>query len=110
MLRQLHWLPVEARIKYKIATLCFKCNAGLAPSYLAELVQIHKPNRSLRSSKQALLTVPQRTIKKTSERAFGHWAPVVWNSLPEYLRKTNSLEKFKSGLKTCLFEAFLKDC
>ncbi|KAL8558946.1 hypothetical protein ACOMHN_028258 [Nucella lapillus] len=25
LLRTLHWLPVKARIEYKIATLCFQC-------------------------------------------------------------------------------------
>ena len=39
ILRDLHWLPVHQRIKYKIAMLVNKCLRGLAPPYLAELCQ-----------------------------------------------------------------------
>ena len=39
-LKSLHWLPVQARIDFKVATLAFRCVHGLAPSYLAELVSL----------------------------------------------------------------------
>ena len=39
MLEELHWLPVESRIAFKILAMTFKCMNGLAPSYLAELVR-----------------------------------------------------------------------
>ncbi len=34
VLRQLHWLPVEYRVKCKIITLTFKALHGKAPSYI----------------------------------------------------------------------------
>ena len=107
MLRQLHWLPVEARIKYKVATLCYKCNFQQAPQYLYELIVNHVPSLNLRSRNKALLSVPCRANKKTSERAFVHYAPVVWNSLPLDLRQCSSLDCFKRGLKTYLFKMHL---
>ena len=107
MLRQLHWLPVEARIKYKVATLCYKCKFQQAPQYLYELIVTHAPSLNLRSRNKALLSVPCRANKKTSERAFVHYAPVVWNSLPLDLRQCSSLDSFKRGLKTYLFTMHL---
>ena len=46
----LHWLPVQFRIDFKIALLTFKCLNGLAPSYLSDLIELYKPTRSLRSA------------------------------------------------------------
>ena len=102
MLRTLHWLPVSARMSYKIATLCHKCLNNKAPSYLSDLIQIHVPSRSLRSGDQYLLRVPRKGGKKLAERSFAHLAPSVWNSLPQLLRHTTSESKFKTSLKTHL--------
>ena len=33
---ELHWLPVQQRIVYKLAILVYKCLHGSAPSYLTE--------------------------------------------------------------------------
>src|SRR6218665_465514 len=37
-LRQLHWLPIQARISFKICLLIFKVMSGSAPSYMSSLV------------------------------------------------------------------------
>ena len=31
---ELHWLPIQYRINFKVVTLVFRCIHGLAPSYL----------------------------------------------------------------------------
>ena len=39
-LKILHWLPVKARIEYKVSTLCYQCLSFVTiPSYLCELLQ-----------------------------------------------------------------------
>ena len=48
--QQQHRLPIEQRIKYKIACLCYQIISGTAPQYLAEPFQIYVPARSLHSS------------------------------------------------------------
>ena len=59
--KQLHWLPVSARIEFKIATLCHKCLNSNAPSYLSELLQKYEPTRTLRSAdKNLLITKPAK--------------------------------------------------
>ena len=54
VLRELHWLPVEHRVTYKIALITFKVLRGLAPPYLEELVQVYVPRRTLRSASERL--------------------------------------------------------
>ena len=49
-LKELHWLPVEQRIIFKINLICFKILNNLAPDYLVDLIHVYKPARYLRSS------------------------------------------------------------
>ena len=44
---QLHWLPIQQRIIYKILLLTILVVHGKAPEYLSELLVLHKPNRAL---------------------------------------------------------------
>ena len=55
MLETLHWLPIRQRIVYRIASLVWRCQLGLAPSYLRDLcrpVSGAQGSRSLRSSER----------------------------------------------------------
>ena len=100
--KQLHWLPVEYRIHYKIILLTFKCMNNLAPAYLSDLLVLYTPARSLRSSDQHLLQERKsRTV--FGDRAFAVCAPVLWNRLPLDLRALKNIDSFKTGLKTHLF-------
>ena len=106
VLRSLHWLPVSARIDFKILLLVFKVLNGLGPLYLSELLRPHIPDRNLRSSKKKLLIVPKCNLKTYGRRAFSHRAPTLWNALPDDIRQVELLETFKSKLKTHLFRQF----
>ena len=39
-LKELHWLPVEYWVKYKILTITHKCIYGNASAYLKEKVKL----------------------------------------------------------------------
>ena len=54
----LQWLPIPARISYKIATLLFKVSEVKQPMYLAELIEDYKPVREMRSISVLLLKEP----------------------------------------------------
>ena len=56
LLIQLHWLPIEQRITFKIAVITFKALHGAAPSYITDLIKPYTPGRLLRSSNQFLLS------------------------------------------------------
>ena len=49
VLQELHWLPVEQRIIFKLLLMTFKCLNGIALSYLSDLITRYIPRRNLRS-------------------------------------------------------------
>jgi len=75
---QLHWLPIEAWIQYKLCLLVHLSLAGKAPAYITSLLQ---PSVTLASRQTTLQSAtnndlfPKRTRLKFSERAFGVAAP-----------------------------------
>ena len=104
LLKMLHWLPVSARIEYKLLLLTYKCLHGLAPSYLSSLLKPYKPTRLLRSSDQDLLEEPHFRTETYGKRSFSASAPRLWNKLPKEVKSAKSLDVFKSKLKTHLFK------
>ena len=91
LLKQLHWLPIQTRIDYKLATLAFGHFDGSLPQYLSSRLDIYQPSRSLLSSKDRLLRVPRWKLKKSfGYRSFSYQGPVVWNSLPTDLKPSSS--------------------
>ena len=85
LLRSLHWLPVRARIEYKISTLCYRSRDSSAPAYFSDLLSVYQPSRSLRSADSGLMTVPRIKLNKYGKLAFSYIGPVTWNSLPKPL-------------------------
>ena len=106
-LRMLHWLPVKARIEYKIALFCYHSINLTAPEYLRELISPYSPTRSLRSSDAKSLSVPRTRLKCFGDRSFSKVGPEVWNSLPSSVKDAASVAIFKKGLKTHLFKKYL---
>ena len=105
---ELHWLPLEFRIQYKLAVLAFRHFEGTLPTYLSATLCMYEPARSLRSSTEILLKSPRVNLKSAGERSFHFAAPAVWNSLPNSLRNIHLLPQFKKQLETHLFrQAFL---
>ena len=102
ILFQLHWLPVEFRVRFKVLVLCFNCLQGTAPDYLIDLIKLYQPSRTLRSSTQGFLHVP-KSSSKFGDRSFAVFAPKEWNKLPKHVRSHTSLSSFKCDLKTFLF-------
>ena len=100
LLKELHWLPVHARIEYKII---FKCLNNLAPIYLADLITLYHPARSLRSAVKRLLVVHPSGKKKYKNRSFAYAAPLLWNKLLAHMRLIDSTAHFKTVLKTYFF-------
>jgi hypothetical protein len=105
LLKELHWLPMDMRIRYKVLMLTFKCLHGLAPQYLVDLITPYRPGRQLRSADQLLLVQP-RARTRLGERAFSYAGPHLWNGLPLTLRQCRTLSTFKVSLKTHLFKDY----
>ena len=112
LLYNLHWLPVEFRIDFKILLLTYKAINGLAPFYLHELISLKEACKyKLRSDCDGLLLNPVKfkTLTTLGDRSFAAAAPQLWNSLPYAIRSSPSVASFKKTLETFLFQkAFLK--
>ena len=100
ILIELHWLPVEQRIIYKIILMTCKALYGPAPQYITYLISPYKPSRSLRSSKANLLNEPRFNVNSNGGRAFYVYSPRLWNKLPTTIRACVDFMEFKSKLKT----------
>lgn len=104
---ELHWLPIEQRVKFKVLLLCFKSMNNHGPAYLKELITPYVPSRCLRSSSSNILVVPKSKTVAYGDRAFSVAAPGLWNKLPTHFRTCDTVNSFKRQLKTFLFkEAF----
>ena len=94
-LKILHWLPVHW------------CIHGNAPSYLIDLIELQNHSRTLRfSSNYKLLKVPKVKRETFASRSFSVCGPILWNALPDYLRRSQSIDIFKKDLKTYMFLKF----
>jgi hypothetical protein len=45
ILKELHWLPIEQRIEFKILVVTYKALKGLAPQYITGLLTPYTPSR-----------------------------------------------------------------
>jgi len=103
LLRDLHWLPIQHGIEYKVAVLTFKSrSSATALTYLSRHTKARVSEKTLRSCTAPLLDKPF-TRTDFANRAFRCSAPTVWNSLPETIICCDSLSRFKSKLKTYFF-------
>ena len=98
VLDKLHWLRVEARIIFKLLVFIYKCLNEMAPKCLVQLIDVKVNSRCL-----LVLKHYQSTYAR---RSFRYIAPKLWNNLPENIRLSPSLTKFKSQTKHLLFNNF----
>jgi len=104
LLRQLHWLPVQRQVEFKIVCLGHQSLASLAPTYLTTDIHLVSEygHRALRSSTDRTLTVPQ-THNRFGDKSFAVAGPCLWNSLPISLLQISSYGQFRRYLKNHLF-------
>ena len=105
VVKDLHWLKVGERIKFKILLLTFKALRGEAPVYLSELLIKPDTSHSLRSLISPNdLYVPKYNLTFMGLTTFKAAAPRQWNALPEHIKTAESVVSFKKLLKTHLFK------
>ena len=82
VLINLHWLPVQYRIQFKILLLVYKALHDLSPSYLKDLLAYNSSQRKLRSTSHELLRIPRSRLKSygdafaSQDQSYGtsyHW-------------------------------------
>ena len=97
--KELHWLPVQARIKFKILNTTWKALHDESPKYIQDLLTHSVSDFNLRSNHQ---NIPMSSTKY-GDWAFSYIATLLWNNLSYHL-SVNKNEVFRNKLKTHLFQ------
>ena len=100
LLTELHWLPVKARVMFKVLVILFRVIMCTAPSYLKIIVDPIRQGYRLRSQNE----LSRRT--KLADRSKVVTGPKWWNDLPNYLKDIKSETRFRAHLKTYLYRKF----
>ena len=100
---------MQQRVTFKLLLVTYKALNGLAPTYITDLIRCHIPARTLRSSSLNLLTVPRVRTETYGEKSFFCAAPRLWNTLPDSVKKSSTIDEFKAKLKTYLFRIAFTD-
>jgi hypothetical protein len=106
LLRDLHWLKVRERIKFRLCVLAYHSLHSTAPAYIAESLHLASSiegRRRLRSTADMDLLVPATHCSTLGDRSFPVAAARAWNTLPSSVRLSPSLNVFRRRLKTELF-------
>ena len=97
----LGWTTIN-RIHYKIATITCRALHLQKPSNISSLLLNYIPPRTLRSASRGLLNTPGSPTV-VGARRFSSAATVIWNKLPYTVWSAETIETFRTRLKTCLF-------
>ena len=124
LLMDLHWLSVEYCIKYKLLLFTYNGIHQMAPLYINEMFTRKSTwYRSWLSSVARgivfvngndsgdigfddiiYLSVPRTKSVTFEQRSLAVAGPQLWHSLPIDIKMENSLDGFKSKIKTYLFK------
>ena len=106
LLIQLHWLPVKARIIFKICCMVYKVRQSRSPEYLDDILTKYQAatNVTLRNQIDKTRLKENTPKNKWDDRAFYFAAPNLFNKLSPEIREAENFGKFKRLLKTHLFE------
>ena len=104
---ELHWLPIRARIEFKICLIVFKAIMFKQPKYIVDLITSAETETqmSLRSRDDPYRLYEPRAVNERAfaERSFAYVAPRLYNKLPVEVKQQPTLDCFKARLKSFLF-------
>ena len=103
--KKAHFLPIKQRIKFKACLTAFKFFYNFSPKYLADEFEIFVPisNIILREESGRDRWMFKISTSENLSRTLNASIKIEWNRLPLRLRKCDTIELFKSRLKTHLF-------
>ena len=106
-LMKLHWLPVKARVEFKICLITFRALKYSQPLYIRELLSLApvEPVMSLQSSDDPYHLCEPRAVGESNfaNCSFSYVAPRLYNKLPLSLKQIESVDTFKKQLKSFFF-------
>ena len=101
-LKELGWLKINQKCKFEIAKITYNLINGIIPSWLFPLPTVSEMHAySVNTRQMGQLHVP-RCNTCLGNRSFLVGAPTLWNSLPNDVRCSTSINDFKRRLKNYL--------
>ena len=99
LLGNIHWLPIQCRIQFKILLMTCKVLRGQVPSYVRDLITRYVSTRRLRSQNKLPLHQPRFHLKSYGQRVFKTSAPCLSNDLPYNIQKSINVNFFLEEIK-----------
>jgi len=97
LFKKLDWIPLDERIKYFKCTQVFKILTHDCPNYLTSHFSKFKDNHSHTITRQTELDLRPPSFKHGSGfRTFKYQGAILWNNLPDAMKKIKSIEIFKN--------------
>ena len=110
---ELHWLPIRARIEFKICLLTYKALKYGEPKYLRDclvpIAEATSANVTIRHASDPYRLFEVGVNRMMGDRTFRYAAPRLFNRLPLDIKDSQNVLTFKKKLKTHLF-ARCYDC
>ena len=103
-LQTLHWLLICEWVNHKIITTIYQCIQVEASMYLQDLLVNTTPRwEGLHSSSNMHnLVVPHVQRQIFAARSFAVYSPSLWKTIPDDIKRSPTVELFKSRVKTLL--------
>jgi len=92
VLKSLHWLKINERIKYKLLSLTYKVLTTHQPQYLHDWISVEPCHNTRSSSMVTLARPPTHSSLKITNRSFRYVTPPLWNEHPTDLREARQIQ------------------
>ena len=100
--KKVKYLKIDTRIDFMSLNVMFKIYNGIAPSYLCTLKKssdVHSHN-----TRNSSMSFELPHVKSQGKKSFMYCAAKSWNNLPSYVKRSSSINSFKSKCKKFLFD------
>ena len=101
LIKNLKWMTVDNRYHYFVAVTTFKALMGLVPDTISDrfMLSSQQHNFNTRLSCSYSLSFPKPKTNNL-KRTLCYSGATVWNSLPDYIKHSESLSAFKYSCKS----------
>ena len=97
----INWLPTKERFEQCTCVAIFNFFAGAAPVYISEMFLPLQQSHTTRRSQNKLWIPNQKTNRGLG--IISYVGPRLWNSLPNFLKSVENVNKFKHKSKELFF-------
>ena len=104
-MKQLKWLPISEKIKYKNLVMIHKTTTTNIPEYINSLFNVNKMQSIQTRQCNGKNLKTNKPLSEMHRRAVSIYGPVMYNNIPLSIRKS---QNFCSNLKNYLLNEYFK--